>query len=136
MSNEQFHKFYWPHMKELLEAFIREGLTPWVLVEGNCTTRLEAFRDVTPGKVVYHFEATDIFKAKEVMRDRCCIRGTCPASLLAVGAPDEVRKYCKKLIEVCAVDGGYIMDASTVISDARLENVQAMFDYVREHGGN
>jgi uroporphyrinogen-III decarboxylase len=135
MSNEQFHRFYWPHMKELLEAFIREGLTPWVLAEGNCATRLDAFRDVTPGEVVYHFEATDIFKAKQVMRDRCCIRGNVPASLLAVGTPDGVRVYCKKLIDICAVDGGYIMDASTNLSDSRLENVQAMFDYVREHGG-
>ena len=135
MSLQQFHKFYWPHMKELLEAFIREGLTPWVLVEGICNTRLEAFRDVTPGKLVYHFEGTDIFKAKEVLRDRCCIRGNVPGTLLAVGTPEEVRAYCKKLIDVCAVDGGYIMDASTSLSDARLENVQAMFDCVSEYGG-
>ena len=66
-----------------------------------------------PGKVIYHFEMTDIFKAKEMMRDRCCIRGNVPASILTVGTPEDVRTYCKKLIDVCAVDGGYIMDAST-----------------------
>ncbi len=135
MSPQQFQKFYWPHMKELLEALIREGITPWVLVEGVCNTRLEFFKDVTPGKVMYHFEGTDIFKAKAVMRDRCCIRGNVPLSLLALGSPDDVRACCKKLIDECAADGGYIMDASTVLGDAKPENVQAMFDFTRQYGG-
>jgi uroporphyrinogen-III decarboxylase len=117
-----------------VEALIREGITPWVLAEGACNTRLETFRDVTPGKVIYHFEMTDIFKAKEMMRDRCCIRGNVPASILTVGTPEDVRTYCKKLIDVCAVDGGYIMDASTPLAEAKPENVQAMYDFTREYG--
>jgi hypothetical protein len=134
LSPQQFHKFYWPHMKELLESLIREGITPWVLVEGTCNTRLEAFKDVTPGKVIYHFEGTDIFKAKEIMRDRCCIRGNVPASIMTVGTPDDVKAYCKKLIDVCAVDGGYILDASCPLAEAKPENVQAMYDFTREYG--
>ena len=134
MSEQQFLKFYWPHMKALLEALIRNGITPWVLVEGVCNNRLKHFADVPPGKVVYHFEATDIFKAKEVMRDRCCIRGNVPASMLATGTPDQVREYCKKLIDICGAGGGFIMDASTTLNDARVENVQAMFDFTREQG--
>jgi hypothetical protein len=134
LSPQQFQKFYWPHMKELVESLIRENITPWVLVEGTCNTRLEAFKDVTPGKVIYHFEGTDIFKAKEIMRDRCCIRGNVPASILTVGTPDDVRAYCKKLIDICAVDGGYIMDASCPLAEAKPENVQAMYDFTREYG--
>jgi len=134
MSPQQFNRFYWPHMKELVEAFIREGITPWVLAEGVCNRRLEAFRDVPAGKVIYHFEATDIFLAKRIMRDRCCIRGNVPMSLLTVGTPEEVKAYCKKLIDVCAVDGGFIMDAAAPLSDARPENVQAMFDFTKEYG--
>jgi uroporphyrinogen-III decarboxylase len=134
MSDQQFHRFYWPHMKELLNALIREGITPWVLAEGSCNTRLEAFRDVPPGKVIYHFEATDMFKAKEMMRDRCCIRGNVPATLLSVGSPEDVKAYCKKLIDVCGEGGGYIMDASTTLADAKIENVQAMYDFTREYG--
>ncbi|MEW6137243.1 MAG: uroporphyrinogen decarboxylase family protein [Thermodesulfobacteriota bacterium] len=134
MSPDQFHKFYWPHMKELLEALIREGITPWVLAEGICNNRLEAFRDVPPGKVIYHFEATDMVLAKDMMKDRCCIRGNVPMSLLTVGTPEEVRAYCKKLIDTCAVDGGFIMDASAPLSDAKPENVQAMYDFTKDYG--
>jgi uroporphyrinogen-III decarboxylase len=136
MSPQQFHRFYWPHMKELLEALIREGITPWVLAEGVCNNRLKAFRDVPPGKVIYHFEATDMLLAKEMMRDRCCIRGNVPTSLLTVGSPEDVKTYCKKLIDTCGVDGGFIMDASAPLSDARPENVQAMFDVTKEYGAN
>lgn len=134
MSPQQFHKFYWPHMKELLEALIREGITPWVLAEGVCNNRLEAFRDVPPGKMIYHFEATDMALAKKMMRERCCIRGNVSTSLLAVGNPEDVKAYCKKLIDTCALDGGFILDASAPLSDARPENVQAMYDFAREYG--
>ena len=121
-------------MKELLEAFIREGITPWVLVEGVCNKRLESFREIEPGKVIYHFEGTDIFLAKKMMKDRCCIRGNVPMSVLTVGTPDDVKAYCKKLIDGCAMDGGFIMDAAAPLSDARPENVQAMFDFTKDYG--
>ena len=44
---------------------------------------------------------------RKMMRDRCCIRGNVPMSVLTVGTPDDVKAYCKKLIDVCAVDGGF-----------------------------
>jgi uroporphyrinogen-III decarboxylase len=135
LSPQQFAKYYWPHMKELLEALIREGITPWVFAEGACNTRLDEFKDVTPGKVIYQFESTDIFKAKEIMRDRCCIRGNVPASILTVGTAEDVKAYCKKLIDICAVDGGYIMDASCPLADAKPDNVQVMYDFTREYQG-
>jgi len=48
--------------------------------------------------------------------------------------PEDVRTYCKKLIDVCAVDGGYIMDASSPLAEAKPENIQAMYDFTREYG--
>ena len=134
LSEEHFLKFYWPFMKALLEALIGEGITPWVLVEGDCTRRLKYFSDVPPGKVLYHFEATDMFAAKKIMRDRCCIRGNVPASLLVTGTPEQIRAYCKKLIDVCGEDGGFILDAAAGLRGAKVENVEAMFTFTKEYG--
>ncbi|MGO9123090.1 MAG: hypothetical protein ACLQPD_36395 [Desulfomonilaceae bacterium] len=39
---------------------------------------------------------------------------------------------CKKLIDVCAEDGGYILDAFGPLAESRPENVQAMYDFTRE----
>ncbi len=70
-----------------------------------------------------------------MMRGRCCIRGNVPASILTVGTPEDVKAYCKKLIDFCAADGGYIMDAFGPLAEAKPENVQAMYDFTREYQG-
>jgi uroporphyrinogen-III decarboxylase len=134
MSAEQFAKFYWPTLRELAVALIREGLIPYIFWEGKCTTRLEAIRDIPTGKAIYRFEATDIMKAKDILGDRVCIRGNVPISLLATGTAEDVRSYCKKLIDRVGKDGGFIMDAAAHVTEAKPENLRAMFDFTKEYG--
>lgn len=134
MSLEQFKKFFWPTLRDLMIALINEGLVPVPFWEGNCVSRLEVIKDIPPGKACYKFEATDMFKAKDVLRDTVCIRGNVPLSILVGGTPEDVRNYCKKLIDYAGKDGGFIMDAATGLDDAKIENVQAMFDFTREYG--
>ena len=59
MSMEQFNRFFWPTLRELMVSLIKEGITPCPLWEGNCTTRLEVIKDLPEGKACYAFEATD-----------------------------------------------------------------------------
>jgi uroporphyrinogen-III decarboxylase len=134
MSLDQFKKFYWPTFRELMIALINEGLVPCPFVEGDYTSRLDIIRDVPEGKVCYAFEATDMAKAKKALGGRVCIRGAIPISVLTTGTPEDVRAACKKLIDTAGKDGGFIMDASTTLEDARLENVRAMFQFTREYG--
>ncbi len=134
MSLDQFKRFFWPTLRELMVALINEGCYPCPLWEGDCTTRLEVIKDVPAGKCCYAFEATDMVKAKEVLGDRVCIRGNVPLSILVTGTPDDVRAYCKKLIDGCAKGGGFIMDAATGLDDAKPENVKAMFEFTKEYG--
>jgi uroporphyrinogen-III decarboxylase len=55
--------------------------------------------------------------------------------LLSYGTPQQVREYCKKVIDGVARDGGYIMDASAIVqNDAKVENMKAMTDFTREYG--
>ncbi len=134
MSQEQFKKFFWPTLRELMVTLINEGLNPCPLWEGDCTTRLDVIKDIPAGKACYAFEATDMAKAKEILQGTVCIRGNVPLSILATGTPDDVRAYCKRLIDVCGKGGGYIMDASTGLEDAKPENVKAMFEFTKEYG--
>ena len=87
MSPEQFKKFYWPTLRELMICLINEGLIPSPFWEGNCTSRLEYMKDIPAGKAQYRFEATDLMKAKDILRDRVCIRGNVPVSILLQGRP-------------------------------------------------
>lgn len=134
MSEEQFKTFYWPSLKKLILGLIDEGMNPSLFVESDHTSRLEIMRDVPAGKVIYHMENTNMFKAKEVMGDRVCLRGNVPISMLCLGTPDDVKAYCKKLIDVVGKDGGFIMDASVEVSDAKIENIKAMVDFTKEYG--
>jgi uroporphyrinogen-III decarboxylase len=134
MSEEQFKKFFWPTFRELMVRLIDNGLIPCPLWEGNCTSRLEIIKDIPAGKAMYAFESTDIFKAKKILGDTVCVRGNVPISIMATGTPDDVRACCKKLIDEVGRDGGYIMDTSTGLDDAKLENVKALFEFTKEYG--
>ena len=134
MSEGQFKRFFWPTLQELMQALIKEGCNPCPLWEGDCSSRLPIIRDIPPGKACYAFEATDMLKAKEILGETVCVRGNVPLSILATGTPDDVRRYCKKLIDLVGKDGGFIMDASTGLDDAKPENLRAMFQFTREYG--
>jgi uroporphyrinogen-III decarboxylase len=134
MSPDQFKTFYWPSLKKLIEGLMAEDLTPILFWEGDCTSRLEIIGDIPKGKAVYYFERTDIFKAKEVLGDVVCIRGNVPLSMLNSGTVDDIKAYCKKLIDKVGKGGGFIMDCSTEAADAKPENLKAMFDFTKEYG--
>jgi uroporphyrinogen-III decarboxylase len=134
MSLDQFNTFYWPTLRRLILALIDEGLNPFVLWEGDCTSRLETIADIPRGKAVYWFERTDIFRAKEILGDTVCIRGNVPLSIMCTGTPDDVKEYCRKLIDFVGKGGGFIMDCSTVMDDAKPENVKAMMGFTKEYG--
>ena len=133
MSGEQYKTFYWPTLRKVIMGLIDEGLTPFVYTEGDYTSRLEIIKDVPKGKVIYHIER-DIFKAKEVLGEIACLTGGPPSSLLCKGTPEEVKAYCKKLIDVVGQGGGFIVDPEIPMFDDDPENVKAMTDFIKEYG--
>jgi uroporphyrinogen-III decarboxylase len=134
MSLDQYKRFYWPTFQRLLTALAEQDLNPFVLVEGGSTSRLGTMADVPAGKVCYWFDHVDMRRAKEVLHGRACIAGNVPLALLKVGSPDDVRAYCKDLIDTVGRDGGFIMGSSGQTDDVRIENVKTMVDFTKEYG--
>ncbi len=135
MSEEQFKTFYWPTLREMMITFINEGLVPCPLWEGKCDSRLEIIKDIPAGKAIYHFEQTDLFKAKEVLGETVCIRGGVPTSILCTGTPEDVQAHCKKIIDVVGKGGGFIMDGPIGIPDeTKPENMKAFEETTKEYG--
>ena len=134
MSDEQFRIFYWPSLKRLILALIQEGLTPCPFFEGKVDSRLEYLRELPKGKVLVRFDTTDLFKAKEIIGDMMCIGGNMPVSLLQVGTPEEVKTYCKNMIDIIGKDGGFIMCTRSVLDEANPENVKIWMDFTKEYG--
>lgn len=135
LSRKQFETFYWPTWKKAMLKSIELGYIPNIFAEGFCENRFEYFLELPKGKLVVRFADTDMFKAKEVLGNHCCIMGNVSSTLLQLGSPSEVDDYCKRLIQVCGKGGGFILRSDTnAIQDAKPENVKTMLDSARKYG--
>jgi uroporphyrinogen-III decarboxylase len=135
VSPDQFERFYWPTLREIVEEIWSRGHQVLFYAEGDWDLHLKHVAELPEGSIIYHVDRSDVFKAHQMLGDKFCLSGGIPNDLLAFGSPDEVRAYCKKLIDGVARDGGYIMDASAIMQDdTDVENVRAMTDFTREYG--
>jgi len=135
MSIKHFETFYWPQLKSMLETLVDNGITPVVFYEGCWDQRLEHLAQLPKAKTVGYFQASDIFRVKEVLGDTMCIAGGMPNSLLAAGPVEEIRAHTKKLCEVVGKNGGFIMSTAVgEMAGSNPEFVKAWADATREYG--
>jgi hypothetical protein len=134
MSPADYARFYWPGLKALIMACIDNGITPYVFTEGNYNTRLEQLCDVPPGKVVYMFEKVDMKRAKETVGKVACINANLPTATLMFSTPEKVADETRRLLDICAPGGGFMMDISIPVDKCPKENLHAMFDTVLKYG--
>jgi uroporphyrinogen-III decarboxylase len=134
MSEEQFLTFYWPYLKRNIMTYIDEGFIPILFAEGGYNSRLEIIKELPRGTVIWHFDQTDMSRAKEILGDRACIMGNVPTSLLVTGTKEDVKAHCKQLIETAGPGGGYIMAPGATSDEAKSENLNAMLEAAKEYG--
>jgi len=135
VSHEHFNKFYWPTLKPIIEELWARGHQVLFYAEGNWNAHLKSFAELPEKSIVYHVDQADIFEVHKALGDKFCVSGGIPNFLLSYGTPQEVRDYCKKVIDGVARDGGYIMDAGAIMQDdTKVENVRAMTELTREYG--
>ena len=134
MSQKQFDTFYWPSLKKVMDALIQEGLVQHMFAEGGYNTRLDSINEFPKGMVSWYFDKTDMAEAKKILGDKCSIQGNVPSSLIVTGTPEDVKAYCKKLIEDCGPGGGYLLCAGAIPDNPKLETVRAMYESVVEYG--
>ena len=111
---------------------------PWRRAPSRCCTSTptgpatsSACRELPKGKCVLSLDGkTDIFKAKEILGDHMCIMGDVPPGMFALGTPEEVTAYCKRLISEIGPAGFILSSGCDVPIDARYENVKAMVEAV------
>lgn len=134
MSDAQFAKFYWPTLKALIIGLAEEGCVPFCFCEGSYNTRLQSVKELPPASCMWVFDRTDMAKAKETIGDKLCIGGNVSSGLLLTGTPDEVKAYCKHLIDVAGKNGGYLMCTGTAMDEGKADTMHAMIDCTREYG--
>jgi hypothetical protein len=134
MSEEHFQKFYWPTLRKVIIGLVDAGMVPQLFAEGGYNQRLDVICDVPKGKVLWWFDLTDMAQAKKTVGQVACIAGNVPLSLLCTATPDEVKAYCKALIDAAGKDGGFIFSTGASIQGSKPENVKAMIEFAKDYG--
>ncbi len=134
MSSEQYEKFYWPTFRKLLMGIINEGCVPIMVADGGYNDRLEIIKNLPRASVVWIFEQTDMSKAKKVLGDAACIGGNVTAAQLYTCTPQEIKEYCRHLIEVCGEGGGYILTLGSSVDRCDPESLHAVIEAANEYG--
>ncbi len=134
MSDKQFEEYYWPGLRAIFMAMIEEGLVPLPFAEGKYTRRLRQIADTPKGAVAWWFDQTDMAEAKKVLGDICPIMGNIPTSVVKTGTKQQVKDYCKKLIEICAPGGGFILSGGATIDNGNIENLMAILYAASSYG--
>jgi uroporphyrinogen-III decarboxylase len=134
LSDEQYKDYYWKYLQRMINHIIDVGMVPHVYTEGPYNTRLKHLADVPKGKVIYSFEEVDPISAKRLLGDTACIQGVFPVNLLHYGTKQQVIDEVKRLIDILAPGGGYMLSTGAGYDQAKPENVEAMFDTVKTYG--
>lgn len=76
----------------------------------------------------------DMAKAKKVLGATACIAGNIPVTTLCTGTPENVKEHCRKLIEACALGGGYILTGGATMDRGNPDNLRAVMEAAKEYG--
>ena len=132
-----FERFEWPFLQRYVDAFVAEGITPWLHFDTDWGINLPYLTKLPKGKCICDLDGTtDIFNAKEILKGHMCISGDVPASLLTLGKPEEVEEYCKRLIDEVGDGWGFMLTTGCECPiDVKPENLQAMVETGKNYLG-
>ena len=134
MNPEQFERFYWTPFLKVINALVDMGVTPVIYTEGPYETRLDQMVGLPAGKCVVHFEKVDLQRAKDTVGKDSCITANFPIYLLEYGTVQQVVDEAKRQIDIGAPGGGFIFETNASIANVKRENLEALYDTVREYG--
>ena len=132
MNKKQFERFYWPHLKLLLDAYAEKGMNIRIFTEGSILRFAEYFKDYPKSVLTFHIEQDDPFELRKALPN-VCIMGGLTTELLANGTPEECVAYTKRLCDELGSEGGFILSEGKMLSyrnDAKAENYKAVCDFV------
>ena len=135
MNTKQFEKFYWPHFKELLDAYAEKGMNVRIFTEGSIARFTDYFKDYPKGTLTFHIENDDPFEIREKLPN-VCIMGGMTTELMANGTPDECVARAELLCNELGKEGGFILSEGKMVSyrnDAKRENVKAVSEFMRDY---
>lgn len=130
MNTKQWETFYWPYLKQILDAARDSGKSVLIFVENSILRFKEYFQDYPKGCLVLVPELDPVRELREAIPNATIVGGI-SSTLLGRGTPEECVDATKQVID--DMGDGFILSADKMISfrnDCRRENLLAVCDYV------
>jgi hypothetical protein len=129
-----FERFWWPHTVEFVDAMWSRGVVTVMHLDTDWRKNLPLFkRDLPRGSYMLQLDGTtDIFAAKDLLQGHALFHGDVPATLQAIGTPDDVGAYCRRLITEVGREGGFILGTGCETApDCTAASLRAMVETAR-----
>jgi uroporphyrinogen-III decarboxylase len=121
-----WQRFVWPYFSRIVHEVVDSGLIALLHLDSDWSRELARFKELPGRRCIMALDGeTDIYRAKKVLGGHMCLMGDIPAAMLYMGKPDEVYRYCTKLIQTLG-EGFILQSGCDIPTNAKLENVQAM----------
>jgi len=134
MSLKKFKELFWPGMLKIVSDLLAEGFTIMLGFDGPHASKLDLLQELPTGNIICLFDPTDIPKVKEVIGDTHCIGASITPSYFQTLTAQEMIDETKKLIDIGAGGGGFIMDTSGISEDSNPEIIRACVETTKEYG--
>ncbi len=136
ISPRQYKKFVEPWLKRMVDDLISEDIIPLLHFDADWNPLLPYLRELPAKKCIFApDQATDLFKAKEVLGDHMCLMGNVSPQVLALGTVDQTVEECKRLIDVVGKGGGFILSSGCELPyNTKPENLAAMIETAKTYG--
>lgn len=133
MTPAQFDQFYWPHLKQYVDAMKNCGKQLYLYCESSMLRFKDFFADYERGTLCIHPETDSVYDVRAALPN-VAIAGGMPTYMLGRGTPEECVATAKKLID--DLGEGFIFSQDKMISfknDCNRENLLAVCDFVKNY---
>jgi hypothetical protein len=130
-----FERFWWPYTERIVDALFSEGIVLVMHLDTDWGKNIPYFKKLPKGSVVLELDSTtDMIEAQKILKGHQAFHGDVPPAMQSIGTPDDIRNYCKRLIDEVGYDGGLVLGVGCEIApDCKRENMVAMLETAKTY---
>jgi uroporphyrinogen-III decarboxylase len=131
-----WEEFVFPYLHAIVTALAEQGIVSVLHLDHDWTRDLSRLRELPARSCVLNPDGmTDIRRAKELLGDHMAIMGDVPATLFALGTPDDITTYVRDLVRDVGPNGLILCPGCDAPINTKPENMEAFAAACREFGG-
>jgi len=135
LSPKLWNRFVWPYIVKYVNAVAEKGYTPILHWDHDWTRDLERLDELPAKKVVLNPDGmTDVRKFRKIVGDNMSLLGDVPATLFAIGTPDDIYNYVRDLVRDTGTTGLLLCPGCDAPINTKPENMAAFVAAGKEFG--